>query len=376
MSASAVKVLLITARADLGGGPRHVLDLLRAFQPDETRFFVAAPEQKPFAPMFREHCERFVEIPARRFSLPAFLELARLVRANDVDLIHSHGRGAGLYSRLLGIVTGRPVAHSYHGVHTATGPVGRLKLLIDQALAYLPFYAIFSSDFERARAVRHHVVRGELTVVPNAVDLSRFSREETQARSTASPRIGVFLRDDHVKGPDLWLRLIDSARSLPEFRDAVFTCAGISAEELARHGRVPEELEIAGPLDNPVPWLESLSVLVSTSRSEGLPLGVLEAMAARVPCLLSDITGHEIFFQQGFAVRLDASSPESFTAALNAMLADRDQLRARATKARHWLEEEFSLTTFKERLLAVYRELANRRRVRGTSESIDRIRLK
>jgi len=350
-----IKVLLVTARADLGGGPRHVLDLINAFAKNEVQFFMASPEQEPFAPLFRERCAGFVTIPSRQFSLSAFVQLYQFIERERINLIHSHGRGAGLYSRLLGVITGRPALHSFHGIHTEASLSGRVKLLLDQVLAFFPFQAIFSSPQEHQRAKDHHVIRSQpFTVIFNAVDLTRFSVAK-QPRSNSIKRVGVFLRDDPAKGPDLWLQLVTEALKDPSLASkVVFSCAGIRATELSRFGPIPEVLELAGPLKNPVPWLEGLDLLVSTSRSEGLPLGVLEAMAAQVPCLLSKITGHQMFFDHGVATAFDSSDPAAFVSGINEVLNRGAEVEARAKTAHQWVSEDFSLSVFHERLLELY----------------------
>jgi glycosyltransferase involved in cell wall biosynthesis len=347
-------VLLITARADLGGGPRHVLDLIRAFTPSEAEFSMAAPDQDPFAPQFRELCRDFLEIPARQFSFSAFWRLHRFIRSSQVDLIHSHGRGAGLYSRLLGLTTRHPVLHTFHGVHSAPGMGGRIKLLIDQALALLPFHGIFASPAELDRARTHRVIRGQaFSIIPNAVDLSRFPNEPRQ-RTGPLQRVGAFLRDDPAKGPDLWLKLVRSAQQDANLSGVTFTCAGITRDDLSKHGEIPEGLEIMGPLKDPVEWLLNLDAFVSTSRSEGLPLGVLEAMAAGVPCLLSDIPAHQMFFDRGVAVGFDASDSSHFSSSLGILLSKKYAV-LQVEAAHQWVKREFSLLSFKKRLASTFK---------------------
>lgn len=363
-SADRLRVLLITARADHGGGPRHILDLLRAFSNSSFEFYIASPEQEPYAAQFHTFTKKFFEIPPRSFSISAFFRLLRAVRRSRVDVIHSHGRGAGIFSRLLGFMTGVPVLHTFHGIHRDPSLQGRLKLLIDRLLSYFPFTPIYVSESESREAVSFGSVRPQVVgfVIENAVDTSRFtarkrpalSGEATQRSGTPDLavaqnvlRFGAFLRDDPVKGPDLFLTLAGDLRD-----EGQWSCAGISRSELSRYGKIPETLELKGRLAEPAPWLQSLDVFVSPARNEGLPLGVLEAMAAGCLCILSDIPAHRTF--EGAALFFNPEDPITFLTALSRAKNDPTLCASLLTKSRDLIDTRYSLKTFTEKLERAY----------------------
>ena len=96
------KILLITVRADTGGGPKHVYDILEGLQNDFD-FFIAAPDNERYSNDYKALAKEFLPIPHRKFSLTTLLEIYLFCRKHNIQIIHSHGFGAGLYSRLLGI---------------------------------------------------------------------------------------------------------------------------------------------------------------------------------------------------------------------------------------------------------------------------------
>lgn len=351
------RVLLITARADHGGGPRHILDLLSAFQSasdsEEIEFHMAAPDQEPYAPQFRDLTKCFFEIPPRSFSLSAFFRLCQFLRKARIDVIHSHGRGAGVYSRLLGFVTGVRVLHTFHGIHREATLKGRIKLFVDQVFSYFPFTPIFVSENEKREALEFGCVRPGITghVIENAVDLSRFtSRTHAPLEDTTRPpKFGAFTRADLAKGPDLLLQLVNHASA-----EGSWACAGITKEEITAFGKVPAHLKIEGKVREPAEWLQSLDVFVSTARNEGLPLGVLEAMAADCLCVLSDIPAHKNFEKQGSAVLFNTKDPSSFIDAWTKLKADKPQQSAQLIAAKNLMREKHSLETFRNKLAIVY----------------------
>jgi glycosyltransferase involved in cell wall biosynthesis len=357
-------VLIITARADMGGGPRHVLDLLKCLNGSEFKAFVAAPGQEPFFDQFAPLSYGMIEIAARRFSPLSFWQMAKQIRENKIDLIHSHGRGAGLYSRLLGLLTSKPVIHTFHGIHNEPSIAGRFKLALDQALAFLPFHAVFVAETERQAAVRERVIHDQtFDVIHNAVDLTRFEQRTDRlsnraADSATTFRVGVFLRDDWVKGPDLFLQFAAAARATMPLQNVVFTCAGLTRTQLeaiaasagAEHG-VGQNIEALGTVTEPSAWLQDLDLFISTSRAEGLPIGVLEAMAAKCPCLLSRVEGHQLFIDSKCAESYSVGAAEEFLATLEKLKKNPEMHRALAERGRHMIETEFSLDVFHERIL-------------------------
>ncbi len=353
-SANRLRVLLITARADHGGGPRHILDLLKSLSGRGIEFYIGSPNQEPYASQLHSLSKKFLEIPPRSFSPFALFRLLRVVRSAPIDVVHSHGRGAGIYSRLLGLFTGVRVLHTFHGIHREPSLRGRLKLLVDQVLAFLPFQPVYVSENESHEALEFKCVReGNLGyIIENAVDTSRFNRREVPALSDSSRgiRFGAFTRNDVVKGPDLFLNL---ARELKEA--GTWTCAGISRDELSLHGDVPGWLELKNRISEPAPWLQSLDVFVSTARNEGLPLGVLEAMAANCLCILSAIPAHRGFDSAGAALLFEAGDPKSFTEALSKLARDSSLRASLIARARDLVDSKHSLKVFAGKIEQLYK---------------------
>ncbi|MBU6154718.1 MAG: glycosyltransferase, partial [Bdellovibrionales bacterium] len=94
------RILMISARADHGGGQKYLLELVRAIN-EQVDVFIAAPDEAPYGPKFRELSKDFFALPHRAFRLGVLIRLLIWARRHRIEIIHSHGRGAGYYSRLL-----------------------------------------------------------------------------------------------------------------------------------------------------------------------------------------------------------------------------------------------------------------------------------
>lgn len=316
-------VLLISARADLGGGPKYLEDFARALLSSEEsggnlakdHLFIAAPDELPFGPRFRSLASAFFPLPHRSFSFIAFFRLLRFARKHGVNIIHSHGRGAGVYSRLMKPF-GFTIVHTYHGIHQDPSLLGRLKLAIDRILYFFTDLFLFVSENEKQDAIRIHLNPPSDNRILHPIAPPCFLGGSSQFQSPV--RLGCIARFDYQKGLDLLFRHLSEFKKTYPAIAWTFTLAG------GKGLHIPEEIRThvseIGPTSTPLEFLRGLDVYVSSSRWEGLPITVLEAISQGLPVLLSRVRGHGYFEEQGVATAFDLEDSKDFTAKLSALL--------------------------------------------------------
>ena len=59
-----------------------------------------------------------MQISERRISLKDILRLIKFWKENSIDIIHAHGKGAGLIARIIKIFLHKPLIYTFHGIHT------------------------------------------------------------------------------------------------------------------------------------------------------------------------------------------------------------------------------------------------------------------
>jgi len=113
-----IKILHISSRADFGGGPEHLFQLLKSAK-NKMDVFAACPNDFPYYEKYRELLgkDKIIIIPHRKFSPSVFVKLISFITGNGINIVHSHGKGAGIYSRLLYLFTNIKVVHTFHGLH-------------------------------------------------------------------------------------------------------------------------------------------------------------------------------------------------------------------------------------------------------------------
>jgi glycosyltransferase involved in cell wall biosynthesis len=220
--------------------------------------------------------------------------------------------------------------------------------------------------------------KGRLSVVRNAIEPDRFladgaARAAVRASLTGAvdrPILLTLARLDFQKGLD---HLIETAALLPE---PIFAVAGDGPERerleaLARDRGVAERVRFLGRREDVAELLGACDVYVLPSLFEGLPVSVLEAMAAGRPVAATRIGGTDEAVVDGVTGRLvPPGDPPALAAALAAMLRDPEGLCSMGAAGRARVVERFSATTMGANVGRVYDEVLGLNRSAAPGETV------
>lgn len=361
-----MRILFLTVRADIGGGPGHLYQLLQHLPPS-IEPIVACPDEEPYFSRYSELIgpENVLKVPHRAFRLRTLLKLVRTIRSRDVDLIHSHGKGAGIYSRLLTLLTRVPTVHTFHGLHV--GEYGRTKkalyFLIERILGWFTARAICVSDGERQLIEAARFIDPEkLRTVANGVEIPQ---ERAPIPPSPPLRIVSVSRYDHQKYPELVIEIARQLRRLHPGLSFIISVLGDGekrhrCQELIDACNMGDFVELAGPTSRPRDAFRGAHVYLSTSRWEGMPLAVLEAMSEGLPVVATDVVGNRDVVgngKNGLLFPLD--EPETAVACLIEMSQTSVGTEA-GRKARAMVQEHYSVARMTATTATIYDEIARR----------------
>jgi glycosyltransferase involved in cell wall biosynthesis len=273
---------------------------------DRTKFAVslAAPNDGPLFAQFAGLCPVH-EISVRGFYPAAIRTLRRLVRKDEIDLVHTHGKGASLYGRLASLGSKTKTVYTLHGFDAEHyGLFLRYAYLsIERMLALRTDRFVAVSVGEKNKAQKAGILPlGRSTVIFNGIEMNGES-----TRCTNGQTIGTLSRTCYQKGLEF---LIDAVALLKDKFPGLAcyiaggTPKGQEAYEAALKDRI-EELKVReniiflGEISDVTKFLSKIDVYVSTSRWEGLPTAILEAQAARVPVVASNVVGNTDLVKNG-----------------------------------------------------------------------------
>jgi glycosyltransferase involved in cell wall biosynthesis len=361
-------VLVITL-AEAGGAQSYVASLLPALT---SRFevVVAAHGDGPLREAVVGSAARYVPLrhvrrPIRPLrDLLGLIELTRLLRRERPEIVHASSSKAGVLTRVAARLAGIPICvFTVHGwAFTAhAGLASRLYRWADRLVRPLTTAAICVSDGELKAGVGAGTCDPDRTVViPNAVDVSAAPRSR---HDRATPLI---LAVGRLKAPKDFVTFVRALGALPAGSfEALIVGDGpdrLELEEEIRTLGLADSVQLAGERRDVPELLARADVFVLSSRSEGLPVSVLEAMAAGLPVVASRVGGvPEVVVDGRTGVLVRPSDPDELAAALQ-RLVDHPALRRRLGAAgRARAEERFDLARFQREHLELYsRELTRR----------------
>jgi len=163
------------------------------------------------------------------------------------------------------------------------------------------FIACSSESRDQLRAIP--ISKGNLHLLPNPVDLKRFCpadavrRKELRLGLNLTGPVVLFVgRLVSVKGLDrLWKAWPEVRQKYP---DALLVVVGDGPERTALKKQCPTGARLEGACD-PVPYYQAAELFVLPSRSEGMSLALLEAMACGLPVVATDVSGSKELVTDG-----------------------------------------------------------------------------
>lgn len=369
--AASLTILHLLAPAPFGGLERVVQGLARGQKAAGQRVSVAAvaPDAEAAEGFLAPLEPSAVDARLLRVSTRSYLRERRLVRALcrelGPDIVHTHGYrpdvvDAGV-ARGLGIATVTTV-HGFIG-NTLRGRVYEWL----QRRAFRRFDAVVAvARTQRASLTASGVPPERIHVVPNALDATNFESPEAAREAWGVARgtfhVGWVGRLSSEKGPDV---LLDALSAL-EGEDLQVSMVGEGrlsgalrsraagtgvADRVRWHGRVPE----AGAL------FRGFDLLVLSSRTEGTPMVLLEAMAGGVPVVATRVGGVPDVVSPAEAHLVEPDDPGALAAAIRDVREDRPAARRRARAARERFEARFSAEAWIGTYQEIYRGILGER---------------
>jgi glycosyltransferase involved in cell wall biosynthesis len=345
------RVFFLITDLEIGGAPRIVQQLACGL--DRNRFEVEAACLAYDGPIARELRQRGVSthcLQARGpWDIRVFFRLNRLIRRFRPDILQCALVHANLAGRLVGFVQRTP--HILAAIHTIEKGK-RWHLMLETLTCRFSDRSICVSE-SVARHIRQacSMPVSRLAVIPNGVDYSHFAEAKpiNPAELGLNPQRRTLIyvgRLDPVKGIDVLLRAM---AGLAGKLDLQLIIAGDGPEK-PRLKKLSDEPALAGRIHftgfhrDVAGLLKASQLLVLPSYWEGLPLSVMEAMAAGIPVIASRIEGLAPLIQdRQTGVYFTPGNPQSLKNAVSTVLSDSNLARMIALNGQNLIRERFSL---------------------------------
>jgi glycosyltransferase involved in cell wall biosynthesis len=303
--------------------------------------------------------------------LPA--TMARLVRREKVDLIHSHLPDQNFYSCLVGRLTGRKTIVTYHGpveLRQSKGLKGSIKLW---SVRHSASAVVVVCDFVGQMLREIGFPSDKIVRIYNGINVARFSPGQTgrlrQELGCAEETklVGMVANIRASKGYEFFIR---AARHVVErFPATRFVSIGDIDRTLGQplfnlvgELGLQDHLVFLGFRRDIPEILSDLDVFVLSSVSEGFPLVTLEAMAAGRPVVVTRCGGpEEVIEHNRTGILVPPADANALGTQICELLANPEWAAALGQNARAKVSSEFSMERMVHQYERLYEQLLNAR---------------
>ena len=360
---------------EVGGAERVALALAGSQRDQGHRVHaisLAAGPPGPLANAFSD-CGVMTRTIAKRqgFDTRLTAKLAAFFAQDRVDVVHVHNPQPLIYGAPAGRLAGTAVIYTKHG---ANRDLGRRVWLRRAAAACVDAYVAVSDATAEVAREDHEASESKLLVILNGIDTSNFcaipSARAAIRQALRLPLnarvIGSVGRLSRPKSHDVLLRAAAPMLAGPDGAYLLFVGDGperCNLERLAVRLGVDDHVVFTGNRDDVARILNALDVFVLSSRSEGLPLVVIEAMATQLPVIASAVGGlPSVIEHERTGLLVSSSDDLALRVAIGQVLVDEDGARALGRRARAAVLERFSLQQMCRAHLSLYARVLRQRR--------------
>ena len=369
------KVLQVITSCAIGGLCIKLYSVITKLKNDFD-IVVACPNDGPYFEKYRQLGVAVYDVPLRSITINNIFQLAKIIKKERVGVIHSHGKGAGLWARPAGLITGTAVFHSPCGIHYEkyNFAVKNAYIAAEIILGKMTTKMINVSNGERNECLRLRFCnsRRSLTIY-NGIDLrDNEALRSKEAAASIRDKLGLCAgqiliasvgRMSAEKGYEYLLRSIPLV--LREYKDAKFILVGDGdkkkeLEKLAENLRIEDKVIFTGFRNDALDILSAADIYVSSSLKEGLPNTLLEAMACKKPIVATDVIGNnEVVVNGEVGFLVPAKDPAEMANRIIELINNEDLRKKFADNELKILKNKFSQEVMVNKLANAYNEVLN-----------------
>lgn len=362
-----IKVLQITHDLNIGGLQRVVVDLAKHL--DKTKFAVSVCALREGGPLEAELVDAGIEVirmpPMNRADYFRFWKLHKVMRATQPAIIHTHNTEPLTDGTLAAILAGVPVR--VHTDHARRFPDKLRYMVSEWLLSHFLSQFVAVSEQTKHDLVRYEKIRpGSIKVVFNGIDGAKYGvridkenkRTELGIGPSRTPILGVAARLTEQKGIAY---LLQATKLLcKDFPHVLLVIAGegefsqVLHDEADRLG-IADNVLFLGPRLDIHEVLQVLDIFVLPSLYEGLPLVLLEAMAASLPIVTTDVGGVRHAVRDGVnGIVVKTRDAYALYAAIKRLAENNEMRSAFSRNSLDLFDEQFSLDQMVKDYEAIY----------------------
>ena len=367
-----LQLLQVYFEPQSSGQTTHVLSLAQGLDKDKYAITVILPSQlRQSITSFRQTGVSVVPLPMGKiFWKPqSIISLMRLIRGRNFDIIHVHSQEAGLLVRIIARAAGAKVI-IYTPQCTNIRQIRWFWIYrsIEKILSYITDKIISVSETDRRRIIRWGISPSKVITIKNGIDpklnretldfagmKQKFDLDEKQ------PVVMQIGRLSYQKNPLAFVK--GASLVINEHPDVKFVLVGDGplmeeVEEYIQELGIQNQVNCLGWQDNAYNLIAVADIITLTSRWEGLPYALLEAMAWSRPVVTTAVNGCPEVVKHGVTGYLvPYEDTNTWATYVKKLLEDDKKSEDMGRSGNSRLKEDFSLEKMVEQTEEIYDNL-------------------
>jgi glycosyltransferase involved in cell wall biosynthesis len=311
------------------------------------------------------------------YDIPALLALGSYIRRHRIDIVHTHLLAADIMGRVAGFLTGRPVVSTIHNNRMDLDEEPARRQWMERLTAHWMCrrLVVVSSLLREEITAWFGLPRNKVITIANGVDTERFWRGPDFDRAAVKrellggeyPMVTNVARMVPQKAQNFLIQAAAIvAKTRPDVRFVMLGGGPLQAdlEAQARECGVEQQVVFAGFRSDVPDVLAASEVFVLSSLWEGMPVALLEAMAAGCAAVCTDVGGvGQVLQHEQTGLLVTPGDAEALAAALLRCLDDPAYARQLATTGQEWVTREYGMRAWVRKWEVLYlHELRQKRK--------------
>jgi glycosyltransferase involved in cell wall biosynthesis len=293
----------------------------------------------------------------------AFMELKKMILAENPDLVACHSSKAGIIVRLVCTILKIPCTFTVHGWSCTDGVPNLQKtiyLYLERILGAFSNKLITVCQSDEDFGIRKKIVSPhKIVTIHNGVKDLTLSK----SNELIKPNSFIMVMSARFQNQKDHLSLVQALIQLKEV-DWILYLLGDGDEtikeikKLVANNGLTEKIKFIGYVSNVHSYLAIADLFLLISKWEGLPISILEAMSMKLPIIASDVGGvnEQVYDgENGFLVA--RNDVEAITQKIKYLFENREIAKKMGERSRELYLQQFSIATMVDKTEAVYKSL-------------------
>ncbi len=359
-----MRILQVAYKSQIHGGEKVLLDLTRGLMEKGHHLFVACPSHGALTEALRAEGADVLVFPMRKtYDLIAVYRLYKILKKYKIDVIHSHGLLVNILSRVASYLANTPVSISTAHIPLNLKSGKQAQNILEKLM--IPYYLVLDnltsvfnhkviavSDAVKKDLIEQGVDSKRVVVVQNGIDwrLVNGSSKSVKPESPGEPNhpiVGTITRLSPQKDIPTFLRM--ARLVINEIPRTQFLVIGDGEERdelqaLADRLKLHNHVKFLGYRKDALDILKTFSIFALSSLWEGLPIVILEAMAAKKPVVATAVDGVKEVVDHGkTGLLVEPQSPDLLAKSVIELIKNPSQAKEFGRRGRERVEKFFSI---------------------------------